>query len=67
MIDRFMRVLDWIAFIFFIFVSASVFVTIYDGRDFSELPSFPSLILYIFIKIIIYVVQGKWRWFPWSK
>jgi len=63
-----MRVLDWVAFIFLIFVSASVFDTIYDGRDFSELFDLvQALIPYIFIKIIIYIVQGIWRWFPWSK
>lgn len=69
MIDRFMRVLDWVAFIFLIFVSAIVFDTIYDGRDFIKLfESIPVFIIpYIFIKIIIYIVQGTWRWLPWCK
>jgi hypothetical protein len=71
-IDRFMRVLDWVAFIYLILISALIsafaFTVIYDGRDFSKLFDLALfLILYIFIKIIIYIVQGTWRWFPWSK
>ena len=77
MIDRFMRVLDWVAFPLMLF-SAGVFALIpvsiiVDGLSItaSQLSRFTNfhltLAAYILIKAIIYVVQGKWRWFPWAK
>ena len=74
-----MRVLDWLTFPLLlwsaiiivliplesILTDEDIFEVIVDA---SEDTGFQfTLAAYIFIKIIIYVVQGKWRWFPWSR
>jgi hypothetical protein len=79
MIGRLMRVLDWLTFplllwsaiiivlipSYIILTDEDIFETIVGA---SEGTGFHfTLAAYIFIKIIIYVVQGTWRWFPWSK
>jgi hypothetical protein len=76
-IDRFMRVLDWVAFplmLFSAFILAfTPFVLIDYGLSSTvdqlsrHTPLHLALAAYILIKAIIYVVQSKWRWFPWSK
>ena len=79
MIGRLMRVLDWLTFPLLLWSAIIIvlitLVSILTDEDIFEVIVYASedtgfhftLAAYIFIKIIIYVVQGKWRWFPWSK